>query len=38
MTPAAFTTNGPEAAEYAGFIRDWLDTVASKNLVAEAGA
>lgn len=27
-----------EAAEYAAFIRDWLDKVAIKNLVAEAGA
>ena len=26
-----------EAAEYAAFIRDWLDKVAVKNLVAEAG-
>jgi len=27
-----------ETAEYAAFIRDWLDKVASKNLVAKAGA
>nr|MBA3461457.1 hypothetical protein [Deltaproteobacteria bacterium] len=26
-----------EAAEFAGFIRDWLDKVASKNLRGEAG-
>jgi len=27
-----------ETAEYAAFIRDWLDKVATRQLVAEAGA
>lgn len=38
VTPFPAPDTKEEAAQYAAFIRNWIDTTAKKNLLAEAGA